>query len=220
MLQIRPATLQDVEAMSTIFFKSFHPVSEYMQQAFPNTPVVQEWWKQVYTAGINDPDATLMVVTDPEKNGEITALEIWRTYKDENQHHRIEESRAQHNPLADAGTFGYVPLTSDHNQEYVNAAIGFMIKTHKQYVGDKPHIMIELVATVHERKGVGAGRLMVEKVCEEADREGLDVFVVTNGRIVPFYQKFGFVLKNTIAMPGGLGYEENVLIRKARPKTT
>jgi hypothetical protein len=58
--------------------------------------------------------------------------------------------------------------------------------------------------------------MLVQWGCDQADKAGVEVFVMTNRNTVPFYQKFGFELKVEAEMPGGLGYTEYVLIRPAK----
>ena len=82
------------------------------------------------------------------------------------------------------------------------------------------HYLIELVATSHQYKGSGAGRLLLEWVCTEADKEGLPVFVETNQDIVKFYERSGFEVVETLSMPGGFGYEEYIMVRPSKAVTS
>ena len=76
--------------------------------------------------------------------------------------------------------------------------------------------MLEVLATVHDYKGRGAGKMLVKWGCNEADKAGVEVFVETNNSAVSFYQQFGFKLELEAEMPGGLGYREDILVRAAK----
>jgi predicted N-acetyltransferase YhbS len=58
--------------------------------------------------------------------------------------------------------------------------------------------------------------MLVQWGCDQADKAGVEVFVMTNRNTVPFYQKFGFELKVEAEMPWGSGYTEYVLVRPAK----
>jgi predicted N-acetyltransferase YhbS len=79
-----------------------------------------------------------------------------------------------------------------------------------------PRVVLEVLATIHDYKGRGAGKMLLEWGCDQADKEGVEVFVETNHAALPFYQKFGFELKADAEMPGGFGYTEYVLVRPAK----
>jgi predicted N-acetyltransferase YhbS len=73
-----------------------------------------------------------------------------------------------------------------------------------------------VLATIHDYKGQGAGKMLVQWGCDQADKAGVEAFVMTNRNTVPFYRKFGFELKVEAEMPGGSGYTEYVLVRPAK----
>ena len=127
---------------------------------------------------------------------------------------KINDQLVRNDGDLSAGTWSLLSLTPDHDHELCKSFIDFLAQTRKSYMATRPHILLELVLTVHKRKGSGAGRMLVQTLCEEADREGLEIFVETNGPIVAFYEKFGFAVRDRLMMPGGLGYEEAILIRK------
>lgn len=203
-LVLGPAASSDCLGLTTIFAKSFHPVSSFMRQAIPDTPMTRAWWDRVNSVALDDPDIRLMKVVDRSRGNQIAAIARYRI--------------ATRKPIAgkgeDSGTWSKIPLTEDHDRELCTAFIEFMGNARKDHMGDRLHILIELLATVHDFKGRGAGRLLVGRICEDADRETVECFVETNRDIVPFYEKFGFVVKERRDMPGGYGYSEFIMVRQ------
>lgn len=203
-LVLRSATASDRLELTAIFAKSFHPVSPFMRQAIPDTPVTRAWWDRVNSVALEDPDVRLIKVMESSRGDLIAGIARYRTVTRKLAADKNEES----------GTWSKVPLTEDHNHELCIAFIEFMGNARKDHMGDRPHLFIELLATIHDFKGRGAGRLLVNRICEDADREGLEIFVETNRDIVPFYEKFGFVVKEQRDMPGYHEYSEFIMIRQ------
>ncbi|KAF2095282.1 acyl-CoA N-acyltransferase [Rhizodiscina lignyota] len=202
-LAARHAEPSDLPALVNVFAKSFHPVSPFMRRAFPDTPIMREWWKKVHTFAIDDPDVRLLIVTDLSSDS-IVALLRYRIH-----------GPSSADLVVDAGTWSRVPLSVDHDHELCNAFTDFLAEGRRVFIGGRPHIFVELLATVHEFKGRGVGRLLIDTMCREADQAGWPCFVETNGAIVKFYEKFGFKTKAMKEMPGSFGYEEFIMVRPA-----
>ena len=206
-LSLRAATEADLPRLTDVFFESFHPVSAFMKQAIPDTPLTRDYWTRTNTNALVDPDVRLMVVTDTSSTPEhIVALGRFRATPS-------TPSIGSEHPL-DAGTWSRVALTPDHDIGLCTAFIDFLALGRNKTMPDgRLHYLIELVATSHQCKGSGAGKLLLEWVCTEADREGLPAFVETNQDIVKFYERAGFAVVETLSMPGGFGYEEYIMVR-------
>ena len=174
-----------------------------MRRAQPDTPLVRKFWDETNTYSLNDPDVRLMVVVDSTVSPErIIALGRFRL------------SSSEKKEDLDAGTWSAIPLTSDHDAEMCDAFIDFTVLCRRKVMSGRKHYFLELVATSHEYKGYGAGRMLLEWVCGEADREGAAVFVETNTNIVKFYDRFAFEVVERLKMPGeDYGYEEWVMVR-------
>ena len=174
-----------------------------MRRAQPDTPLVRKFWDETNTYSLNDPGVRLMVVVDTAVSPErIIALG------------RFRFSAAEQKGDLDAGTWSAISLTPDHNAEMCNAFIDFIVLCRRKVMSGRKHYFLELVATSHEYKGSGAGRMLLEWVCGEADTEKTAVFVETNTDIVEFYERFGFEVVERLKMPGEeYGYEEWVLVR-------
>lgn len=158
---------------------------------------------------IEDPEVRLIkVVSQSAGNEQIAAL----------ARYRIAARREVSGEIEDCGTWSKVPFTIDHDRTLCDAFMEFMGRARADYMADKRHLFIELVATAHDFKGQGAGRLLVERICADADEEGLECFVETNRDIVGFYERFGFGLREERDMPGGLGYTEFIMVRSPKKR--
>jgi hypothetical protein len=69
-------------------------------------------------------------------------------------------------------------------------------------------VVLEVLTTVRDYRGRGAGNMLFKWGCGQADKSGEEVFVETNHGAGPFYQKFRFKLKVEADMPGDFRYIE------------
>lgn len=205
-VQVRPARTDDIPSLVPIFPESFHPVSPYILQCFPDTLLMRQWWEDVHTRTLRDPETRLLVAFDTSNN-KPRAIAFLR--------YRVQPRTGGIQQL-DAGTWSRVPLGPDHYKEGCDAFVAFLAEARQDLMRTQPHFFVELLCTSHEFKGRGAGRLLVERMCHEADAAGQPCFVETNGAIVKFYEKFGFEVKATRAMPGSHDYVEYILVRPVR----
>ena len=215
-MTVRQATKDDLEDLSTLFARSFHPVSPYMRRTFPDTQTMRHWWKQVHKYAILDPEVTLMVVL---RNNAIIAMARWRYYPrlphEPLAVNAIDADADLTNPEGDlsAGTWTLLKSSPDTNTEMYKAMMVFMQEVHIKYMSGKPHYLIELLATAHEAQGTGAGRLLLEELAKRADKQSVETIVETNNLVVEFYEKLGYEIRERKMMPGDLDYEEFALIR-------
>ena len=209
-LALRAATEVDLPRLTDVFFESFHPVSAFMRRAIPDTPLTRDYWTRTNTNALLDPDVRLMVVTDTSITPEhIIALGRFRATPS-------TPFIGSEHPL-DAGTWSRVALSPDHDIGLCTAFIDFLaLGRNKTMPEGQLHYLIELVATSHQYKGSGAGKLLLEWVYAEADKDGLPVFVETNQDIVKFYERSEFGVVETLSMPGGFGYEEYIMLRPSK----
>lgn len=126
-LELCEANDTDLPALSSIFAKSFHPVSSFMKQAIPDTLQTSQWWSEMYSFGLNDPEVQIMKVVDAAADKRIVALAQWRL---------PARLRAM---AVNAGSWSAVPLTGDHDKVLCNAFIGLMAEQRRAVMQDRPH---------------------------------------------------------------------------------
>lgn len=69
----------------------------------------------------------------------------------------------------------------------------------------EPHWFLGSIATVPERRGHGLGTVLMDAALEVVDRDGLPAYLEsTNPRNVAFYRRFGFEVRDRLALePSG-----------------
>ena len=142
-LDIRPATIHDLEELSTVHARSFHPVSPYMRRVFPDTQRMRDWWKDVHNYAINDPELTLMVVTSKTRNGAIVAMGRWRYYPKLPHQAIAVDGQAADLARSDgdlsAGSWTLLKTCTDTDIELYDAMAVFLAETHTNLMRSRPH---------------------------------------------------------------------------------
>ena len=64
----------NVESLSTIFARSFHPVNPFMRRVLPDTAQMRQWWSQIFTVEVQDPACKVLTVLDPDTGIAIGVL--------------------------------------------------------------------------------------------------------------------------------------------------
>ena len=126
-LKLCEADYTDIPALSSVFSKSFHPVSSFMKQAIPDTLQISQWWNEVNLFALNDPQTRIMKVVDTAAEGRIVALARWGLPAGEKV------------MAVGAGCWCTVPLTADHDEALCDAFIGFMAECRREVMQDRPH---------------------------------------------------------------------------------
>jgi len=63
---IRPATVADVPAMVELYYQSFYVSHPFWATLMPRTDSVDEWWKETFKSGIENPKARTFLVIDTQ----------------------------------------------------------------------------------------------------------------------------------------------------------
>jgi ribosomal protein S18 acetylase RimI-like enzyme len=215
-LTVREAELSDLDELSTLFQRSFHPTSPYMRRTFPDSERMRQWWRAVNEFAILDPDVRLMVVTSARREESIVAYGRWRFYADQ----RPKPLTSDSGPTLSAGTWTLMGPPPEGEMELFHGFADFLGEMHHRYMSGKAHYLLELVGTIQEAQGTGAGRALMDALGIEADAKRVEIFVETNNLVVDFYKKLGWMVQEEKAMPGGLGYTEFILLRYPKLRST
>ena len=136
-LELCDSKFTDVPALSSVFSKSFHPVSSFMKQAIPDTLQILQWWSEVNTLALNDPEFRIMKIVDTAADRIIVAYARWRL------------PTAVRSTAVDAGGWSAMPLTASHDEALCNAFINFMAEQRRTLMQDRPHYCKSLVYSCH-----------------------------------------------------------------------
>lgn len=199
---VQPATSSNLPSLETIVPRAFHPTNPYITKLFPDTHNVRSWWTQIFSSKISSPKSShLLTVTstaDPTTTLGVLSMQLFGP---------TEQG---------AGFYSTFGPTPDHDAEAYEAVAANLAAARQSYMSGRAHLVIELFGVDHGAKGLGLGRLLLERACEIADGEGLPIFVMANASAQGIYPKVGFELRNVKVMPGELKYEEYMLVRSAR----
>lgn len=183
---ITGARQADLESLTTILPRAFHPVNPYQRVAQPDTPAVRKWWYRIFEDEINDKSCHPIVAINRTTDKDVGILTLRRFEAGEKG----------------AGFWSMYPLTEDHSKDMCNAFIDTMTEWRQRLMDDRSHYLIELFGTDHAFKGYGVGSKMLKRACEIADENGQDIFVQANSNGAGFYMKLGFTNESELVMPG------------------
>ncbi|KAF2774284.1 hypothetical protein EJ03DRAFT_3964 [Teratosphaeria nubilosa] len=205
--RVEDASISDLDSLSTILARSFHPVNPYIKETIPDTPATRTWWKAVFKNSIEYPKSHVLIAVDttsastPRKALGILMFRLMAF---------DEPGR---------GLWASVPPTSDHHGEKYNNILGALDARERimrtAQTGARPHSVIELFGVDHEYKGQGLGGMLLRRACEVADDAGYETFVQANASAVAMYCHVGgFEVRERVVLEGG--YEEGMLVRPVR----
>ncbi|KAF2170344.1 hypothetical protein M409DRAFT_64118 [Zasmidium cellare ATCC 36951] len=205
-ITIQEALPQHVSSLSTIHVRSFHPTNAFHRKVFPDTPLVQNWWSNIFSSEIQDPTAHVLIALDTQATD--PALQVIG----------VICMRLMDPSVPGAGMWSMYPLTTDHDAEEFQPSVEFMAEWREKLFGREQqwHYLLEYAGVDHARKGTGVGRRLLERACEIADAKGYPVFVEGNHFAVGWYQKCGFEERGRKVMPGKEAYKQHVLVRPVK----
>jgi len=189
-LELGPVTLEDLPQVRAVWYAAFE--SPFIMRLWPNTPSVHKWWDDANSSSIlHDPTARYMKVTDlaaDDGKGKIIAYAKWNA------------------PRRDPTKKGYgdrfPPYPQDGDVEGLSTFFGHLTGEREKFMGDRPHYYLDMLGTLPEYQGLGAGTLLVKWGCDAADEEGVEAFVDASEAGKGLYEKYGFVEKDGWTMPG------------------
>ena len=188
----------DIDSLTTIVPRSFHPVNPYIKQALPDTPLVRKWWAQVFEYERNEPNCHVLVALDPATDKDIGILLL-----------RLMGAHEE-----GAGVWTNYELSEDHDEVMYSSMVNSMVEHRERTMLGRPHYLIELFGVDHAWKGRSVGTKLLARACEIADRDGYDVFVQSNASAKAFYARLGFNAEGEVMMPGEHQYREYMLVRR------
>jgi GNAT superfamily N-acetyltransferase len=150
-----------------------------------------------------------MKVVETSTN-KIIACAHWDIYPKERTQEQIEQITH------------ITPPPPDVNPEVWNDFFGYLRESRKE-LGTQPIAILFTLTTHPDHHRRGAGGILLERMMEEVDREGLPAYLESSEMGKPLYKRFGFEEVRTTEFKlekyGGHGSEKNtVMLRAARPK--
>ena len=106
-------------------------------------------------------------------------------------------------------------MTADHDVPACTEMINGMVEAREKLMLGKRHFVIEMFCVESAMQGSGVGSRMMKAACEIADEAGVETFVQANHFARKFYERYGFVCRETKTLLGDEGYVECMLVRPA-----
>lgn len=219
---VRRATLADLPTLSTIVPRSFHPTNAYIRTLFPDTPLLQKWWTEIFTSKILQPEPKIShLLTITQSNTPTTIKSNYETEPEPKNQTSNETSTPptlgilslQFFPPSTpgAGLYTTFPPTCDHDSASYDAVATSLASAREELMSDRAHFCVELFGVDHALQGRGLGKLLLRRACEIADEVGVEVFVMANESASGVYVGVGFEERRRVVLEGGYG--EVMLVR-------
>ena len=210
---IRPATPPDLPSLSTIVPRSFHPTNPYIQKLFPDTPLLQQWWTEIWTTKFQTPATSHVLTVEPSNpNPNPNNNENDTTTTNKSKSLGILSMQLFAPSQSGAGLYTTFPPTPDHDAQAYHDVASNLAKARETLMAGTAHFVVELFGVDHEAKGLGLGKSLLLRACGIADEAGLPMFVMANASAKGLYVKCGFEVRDVKVLPGG--YEEGMLVRR------
>ncbi|KAJ9623959.1 hypothetical protein H2203_005405 [Taxawa tesnikishii (nom. ined.)] len=139
---ITSASLSDVDSLSTIVARSFHPVNPYFAKVCPDTPAVREWWSKSFLTEINGPGICHpLVAIENSSNAVVGILAL-----------RLMEASDK-----GSGIWSTHPITPDHYADAYRSMIGVMTEQRESLMRGRGISCFSSSASTTDFKGGTSG---------------------------------------------------------------
>lgn len=197
-ISIKEATASEIDSMTTILARSFHPVNPFITKVYPDTTLMRDWFATLYNDEINNSGISYpLVAIDTTTNSVVAILALRQMRADERG----------------SGMWTNRSLCEDHQAEMHKDMCNSMTSHRERLMLGRPHFLIQLFGVDHAYKGQSLGKRLLLRAFDFADQAGLEIFVQANASARGIYLKHGFEEKEVVVMPGDLKYTEHMLTR-------
>jgi ribosomal protein S18 acetylase RimI-like enzyme len=189
---LRPATVEDVNQMTEIYFSAFqHDAISLL--AFPRNAASREWWRTMTLSDFKDPNAKLLCIVDPSSP---TPSKIISWCKWNSPDATVDTSLPNW------------PEGSDF--EIANHFFGNLTTRHEKIMKGRKHWYLEFLATRPEEQGKGAAGMLLRWGIQKADEEGTEAYLEASPDGKPIYEHYGFeeVERLVVSLEGKEGVNE------------
>jgi len=197
-ISIQEATASEIDSMTTILARSFHPVNPFITKVYPDTPLMRKWFATLYNDEINNSGISYpLVAIDTTTNSVVGILAL-----------RLMGANER-----GSGMWTNRSLCEDHQAEMHKDMCDSMTSHRERLMLGRPHFLIQLFGVDHAYKGRQLGKRLLHRAFEIADQAGFEIFVQANASARGIYLNHGFEEKEVVVMPGDLKYTEHMLTR-------
>lgn len=198
--EVVEANTSNVNSLSTIVARSFHPVNSYIKKVFPDTAPMRKWWSDIFESLTQNPSSKVLTALDPGNGNAIGVLVLSFLGPDDKG----------------SGLWTGSALTDDHDSAGYWPMIQGMTEHRERVMSGKSHFLVELFGVDDAYKGRQIGKKLLSRACAIADEAGYATFVQANASAKAFYCKVGFEEAGRSVMPGEEEYVEYMLVRPCK----
>ncbi|OZJ04495.1 hypothetical protein BZG36_02668 [Bifiguratus adelaidae] len=175
------ATVEDIPDITQVYLQAFGKETLSIRM-FPHTPGVRKWWEEANTDELlHNPHARFLKVVDADAEGGKEKIVGYAKYVvPVDGKMKIEDVSA-------------ITWPEDSDADLCNLFFGQLDNNKKKIMGDRTYIVLELLATLPEYQGKGVGSMLLRWGCEQADRDGLQLYLDASPAGKPLYEKHGFL---------------------------
>jgi GNAT superfamily N-acetyltransferase len=182
-------TKDDIEELIALEYCAFKSASPLVPVFYPNGygPSTLRKRREKFQTLLDNPDCTILKVADSDNNGRLVSVGIWKIIKEEKQ----EEKQDLAVPKVATDT-GPLAEELEENTEVMREYETGITKLKDKCVTPLPHIYLSMLVTHPEYHRRGAGKLLLEKLAEQADKEGLPTTLIASAVGYSLYARQGY----------------------------
>ncbi|KAK1985998.1 acetyltransferase [Colletotrichum cereale] len=179
-LILEPATLEDVTALTEVWFAAFAHDPE-IARLWPDTACVRAWWDSANCGDmLAKPFQRFVKVVDPDAadargRPRVAAWAKWDTSMPARRGRR------------------YPPWCGDMPGEVCDAFFDKEERERGRVMGEEEHYYLDTLVTHPDYQRRGAGSMLLKWGCELADENGVGAYVDASKAGKGLYERFGFV---------------------------
>ncbi|KAK2003093.1 acetyltransferase [Colletotrichum falcatum] len=179
-LILQPATLEDVPALTEVWFAAFAHDS-VITRLWPDTPRVRAWWDEANRGDmLGKPFQRFVKVVDPGSTDargrpKVAAWAKWDTSMPARRGRR------------------YPPWCEDMPAQVCDTFFNKEEKERRRVMGEEEHYYLDTLVTHPDYQRRGAGSMLLKWGCELVDEGEVGAYVDASKAGKELYERFGFV---------------------------
>ncbi|KAH8684772.1 acyl-CoA N-acyltransferase [Tricladium varicosporioides] len=182
---LSPATPSDIPGCVDIWFSAFQ--APVMSEAYPDTPNVRKYLTDLWTKDIEiEERKTWIVVMKEEGSGKVCCFSRWMEEKECEDGYNISLWHARWGALPHESLPSEMSFTTLSTKFW-----GPMSRQHGRVMSGRPHIFLEILATLPDYQGKGLGKQLLKWGTDRADRGGMECYLDASEKGKGLYERHG-----------------------------
>ncbi|KAH6679671.1 acyl-CoA N-acyltransferase [Halenospora varia] len=182
---LTPASASDIPGCVDIWFSAFQ--APLMSEAFPDTPNVRKYLTELWTKDLEfEERKTWIVVMKEEGSGKVCCFSRWMEEREREGGYDIAKWQTR---------WGALPHESlPTEMSYTILSTKFwdpMTSQHARVMSGRPHLFLEILASLPEYQGRGLGKQLLKWGTDRADREGVECYLDASEKGKGLYERYG-----------------------------